>query len=93
MKQSATWADVVKFANLYAVTRDTQTSLDEVLRNTNSLIEQVGPNVLVCAIIFALVARYSLQGRQGKSAREKKISGLSDRKLLPLKRGVPHVGL
>ncbi|CEL57573.1 UV radiation resistance-associated gene protein OS=Homo sapiens GN=UVRAG PE=1 SV=1 [Rhizoctonia solani AG-1 IB] len=46
MKQSATWADVVKFANLYAVTRDTQTSLDEVLRNTNSLIEQVGPNVL-----------------------------------------------
>ncbi|CAE6421807.1 unnamed protein product [Rhizoctonia solani] len=41
MKQSATWADVVKFANLYAVTRDTQTSLDEVLRNTNSLIEQI----------------------------------------------------
>ncbi|QRW18997.1 Vacuolar sorting 38 and autophagy-related subunit 14 [Rhizoctonia solani] len=46
MKQSATWADVVKLANLYAVVRDTQTSLDEVLRNTNDLIEQVGPNVL-----------------------------------------------
>ncbi|CAE7179473.1 unnamed protein product [Rhizoctonia solani] len=46
MKQSATWADVVKLANLYAVVRDTQTSLDEVLRNTNSLIEHVGPNVL-----------------------------------------------
>ncbi|CAE6429749.1 unnamed protein product [Rhizoctonia solani] len=46
MKQSATWADVVKLANLYAVVRDTQTSLNEVLRNTNNLIEQVGPNVL-----------------------------------------------
>ncbi|KDN50331.1 hypothetical protein RSAG8_01667, partial [Rhizoctonia solani AG-8 WAC10335] len=46
MKQSATWADVVKLANLYAVVRDTQISLDEVLHNTNSLIEHVGPNVL-----------------------------------------------
>ncbi|CAE6454256.1 unnamed protein product [Rhizoctonia solani] len=46
MKQSATWADVVKLANLYAVVRDTQTSLDEVLHNTNNLIEHVGPNVL-----------------------------------------------
>ncbi|KAJ1311591.1 hypothetical protein OPQ81_010070 [Rhizoctonia solani] len=46
MKQSATWADVVKLANLYAVVRDTQTSLDEVLHDTNNLIERVGPNVL-----------------------------------------------
>ncbi|KAG8691266.1 hypothetical protein FRC11_005424 [Ceratobasidium sp. 423] len=53
MKQSATWADVVKLANLYAVVRDTQTSLDEVLHNTNDLIEHVGPNVLVCIIIYA----------------------------------------
>jgi hypothetical protein len=51
MKQSATWADVVKLANLYAVVRDTQTSLDEVVHNTNNLIEQVGPNVLVCLAI------------------------------------------
>ncbi|CAE6518222.1 unnamed protein product [Rhizoctonia solani] len=53
MKQSATWADVVKLANLYAVVRDTQTSLDGVLHNTNILIEHVGPNVLVCIIIYA----------------------------------------
>ncbi|KAH7345141.1 UV radiation resistance protein and autophagy-related subunit 14-domain-containing protein [Rhizoctonia solani] len=46
MKQSATWADVVKLANLYAVVRDTQTSLDEIIHNTDNLIEHVGPNVL-----------------------------------------------
>ncbi|KEP54916.1 coiled-coil family protein [Rhizoctonia solani 123E] len=46
MKQSATWADVVNLANLYAVVRDTQSSLDEVLHNTNDLIEHVGPKVL-----------------------------------------------
>lgn len=50
MKRSATWADVVKLSNLYAVVRDTQTSLDDVVHNTNNLIEQVGPTVLVCFI-------------------------------------------
>ncbi|CAE6429593.1 unnamed protein product [Rhizoctonia solani] len=53
MKQSASWADVVNLANLYAVVRDTQTSLDEVLNTTNRLIEHVGPRVLVCVSIYA----------------------------------------
>ncbi|KAG9128223.1 hypothetical protein FRC07_002512 [Ceratobasidium sp. 392] len=46
MKQSATWADVVKLSTLYSVVSDTKASLDEVVHRTDTIIEQGGPRLL-----------------------------------------------
>jgi hypothetical protein len=47
MKRSASWADVVKLTTLYTVARDTRDSLEEVVQNTDMMIEQGGPILLV----------------------------------------------
>ncbi|QRV76150.1 Vacuolar sorting 38 and autophagy-related subunit 14 [Ceratobasidium sp. AG-Ba] len=46
MKQSATWADIVKLSTLYTVVSDTKVSLDEVVQRTDAIIERGGPRLL-----------------------------------------------
>ncbi|KAG9100842.1 hypothetical protein FS749_012561 [Ceratobasidium sp. UAMH 11750] len=46
MKQSATWADIVKLSTLYTVVSDTKVSLGEVVQRTDAILDRGGPRLL-----------------------------------------------